>query len=374
MISKACVTASYRGKLREMVRQQDDLELTLVVPPRWGTLPYEPAPAEPFATRLMPARLTGRNHFHWYPGIAAVLEEEKPDLIHIDEEHYSLVTGLILREASIRQVPALFFTWQNIYKDYPWPFSQLERYVFHHAAGALAGNQDALDVLRRKGYKGPAAVIPQFGTDPDVFRPRDDVRMRETWGLRDGQVVIGYVGRLVPEKGLDTLFEAMLPILRARPEVVLVLAGSGPLQDSLQRQAEITGVAARVRMVPWVSSHEMPALMSALDILVLPSKTTPRWKEQFGRVLPEAMASEVAVVGSSSGEIPLVIGEAGLVFEEGNARALRDALESLIAHPDRRRRLARDGRARVRQRFSQRVIAEQTLAFYRTILPKAHAV
>ncbi|MGC8489430.1 MAG: glycosyltransferase [Clostridia bacterium] len=368
MVSKACVTASYRGKLFEMVSQDSGLELTLVVPPQWGSLPYEAVADEPFRTRILPVRLSGRNHFHWYPGMGQVLQEEKPDLVHVDEEHYSLVTGLLFRETRRRRIPALFFTWQNILKRYPLPFARTEQFVFRHAAGAIAGNQEAGDVLRQKGYGGPLAVIPQFGCDPDVFRPRAHSQTRSAWGLAEGEVTVGYVGRLVPEKGLDTLLEAMIPILRVRPRTRLILAGSGPLQEYLSTQIETAGLAAQVRLVPWTPSHQMPDLMNALDILVLPSKTTPTWKEQFGRVLPEAMASEVAVVGSTSGEIPRVIGDAGRVFEEGNARELRDVLEALLSDPVERHRLARRGRVRVRERFTQSAIATDTLSFYRSIL------
>ena len=70
-------------------------------------------------------------------------------------------------------------------------------------------------------------------------------------------------------------------------------------------------------------STEVPAVLRALDVLVLPSLTTPSWKEQFGRVLQEAMACAIPVVGSDSGEIPHVIGDAGLVTPEGDAAALR---------------------------------------------------
>src|SRR5262249_34312465 len=98
--------------------------------------------------------------------------------------------------------------------------------------------------------------------------------------------------------------------------------------------------------------------------LALPSFGQPNWVEQFGRVLIEAMACGVPVVGSDSGEIPHVIGDAGLVVPEDDVSALRDALEALAADPARRAEYARRGRARVLERFTQEQVARRVAAVY----------
>jgi glycosyltransferase involved in cell wall biosynthesis len=102
--------------------------------------------------------------------------------------------------------------------------------------------------------------------------------------------------------------------------------------------------------------------------LVLPSRTRPNWVEQFGRVLIEAMASGVPVVGSDSGEIPNVIGDAGLVFPEGDIGRLRAHLQSLIDDPGLWAALARRGRERVQARYTQARIAAETVQVYREVL------
>jgi quercetin dioxygenase-like cupin family protein len=91
----------------------------------------------------------------------------------------------------------------------------------------------------------------------------------------------------------------------------------------------------------------VPSRLAQLDALVLPSLTRPNWKEQFGRVLVEAMACGVPVVGSDSGEIPRVIGQAGLSFPEGDAGALRASLAELMGSERRRAELGARGRIRV---------------------------
>jgi glycosyltransferase involved in cell wall biosynthesis len=103
--------------------------------------------------------------------------------------------------------------------------------------------------------------------------------------------------------------------------------------------------------------------MSCCDALVLPSLTTPRWKEQFGRVLPEAMACGVPVIGSTSGNIPAMIGDAGIVVPEGDAGAVAAALRSLEESPERHARLAAAGRRRVVERLSVDVEARMLRDF-----------
>jgi glycosyltransferase involved in cell wall biosynthesis len=117
-----------------------------------------------------------------------------------------------------------------------------------------------------------------------------------------------------------------------------------------------------------IPTEQMPAMLAQADALVLPSRSTPVWQEQFGRVLVEAMACGVPVVGSDSGAIPEVVGNAGLIFPEGDALALTGRLHQLMASPALRLELADRGHARVVAHFSQERIAQQTAAFYRNLM------
>jgi len=115
-------------------------------------------------------------------------------------------------------------------------------------------------------------------------------------------------------------------------------------------------------------TYEIPGEMQQLDALVLPSVTRPNWIEQFGRVLPEAMACETPVIGSSSGEIPHVIGDAGLVFEEGNVQELVARIRQLLDDPELYAQLAAKGRQRVLENYTQEQIARQTYKVYQQML------
>ncbi len=144
--------------------------------------------------------------------------------------------------------------------------------------------------------------------------------------------------------------------------------GGGPEEDALQARATALGIADRARFTGVVPSSTVADWLTALDVLAQPSLTTPGWAEQFGRTLVEAMASGVAVVGSASGEIPEVIGDAGLVVREGSVAALRDALIRLVEGEEARRRLGATGRARVLDRFTQDSVVDETIAFYGDLL------
>jgi glycosyltransferase involved in cell wall biosynthesis len=117
-----------------------------------------------------------------------------------------------------------------------------------------------------------------------------------------------------------------------------------------------------------VADTAVPDYLACMDALVLPSRTTPSWAEQFGHVLIEAMAAGVPVVGSSSGAIPEVIGEAGLVFPEGDAAALRAQLATLFDDPALRKRLIERGRARVERLYTNERIALAQRDIYRQVL------
>ena len=367
MISKACLVGAYQTKLEAMARH-DGVRLTVIVPSEWrdpaGTVPLERAHTRGYTLLVDPIRWNGHYHLYYFPTLAERLRTLQPDLVHIDEEPYNLATWLAVRQAQRIGARTLFFSWQNINRRYPPPFRWLERDVLRRVDYALLGNRDSAAVWQAKGYRGPYAILPQFGVPLAQFAPRKAPDP-------GAPLIIGSAARrLVPEKGLDLLLTAVAGL---HGEWQLRLAGVGPEQPRLARQAAALGISERVTFCGALPSTEMPAFLQTLDVLVVPSRTLPNWKEQFGRVLVEAMASEVAVVGSDSGEIPHVIGPAGLVFPEGDATALGERLRRLKENPALRRSLAAAGRARAVALYTQDRVAADTVAAYRAILDGATA-
>ncbi len=363
MISKACIVGAYQKKLEELARF-DDVELTVIVPPYWrderGVMPLERVYTEGYRFIVEPMLLNGHFHLHFYPGLGKHIRRLRPDIVHIDEEPYNLATFQAMRLAKGAGARALFFTWQNLKRTYPFPFSFIESYNLKKADYAIAGNQEAVEVWREKGYKGPIKVIPQFGVDPEIYAPR--------LTPHTSRFTIGYVGRLVEEKGVQVLLQAVNGLAG---EWRLRILGSGPMQPQLEALARRLNVVERVTFESPVPSAQMPAFYNQLDALVLPSLTRPHWKEQFGRVLIEAMACGVPVIGSRSGEIPHVIGQAGLSFTEGDVQELRARLSQLMGAPALRADLSRRGRERVLAHYTQARIAAETHEVYCQLLTAA---
>jgi glycosyltransferase involved in cell wall biosynthesis len=264
-----------------------------------------------------------------------------------------------VRQANKAGVKSLFFSWQNICQKYPFPFNWIEKQVLSSVDYALMGNQAAVEVWQEKGYQGQYQVIPQFGVQPDIFSPPP--------GRDEGRTfVIGSGGRrLVSEKGVDLLLRAAARL----PGIWRVqIAGEGPARRELEKLAYDLNIQERVYFDGVIASSQMPAYLRQLDVLVLPSRTLPNWKEQFGRILVEAMACGVPVIGSDSGEIPNVIGDAGLIFPEDNIDALYNHLLTLLKDETLRHHLEQIGRERVLNYYTQEQIAARTVEVYREMM------
>ena len=357
MVSKALVVGAYQRKAEELARL--GVDLVVLVPPTWadrrGAQRAEAVHTTGYTLRVAPVRFSGNFHLHYYPTLARELTALRPDVLHMDEEPYNLATWLALRSAHRLGVASTFFTWQNLWRRYPPPFAWMEQANYRRAPIAIAGSQDAAAVLRRKGYRGEIAVIPQFGVDPELFCRA---------ACPPSVFHIGYAGGLLPEKGVDVLLQACA---RLTGDWRLTLVGEGAERAALVALATRLDIAGRVTFGGRLQSDGMPAFYNSLDVLALPSRTLPNWKEQFGRVLVEAMACEVAVVGSASGEIPNVIGDAGLIFAEDDSEGLRQHLQHLLDDPVDRRRLGQAGRRRVLEHFTMRQIAQHTVEVYRAL-------
>jgi glycosyltransferase involved in cell wall biosynthesis len=359
MVSKACIVGIYQRKLEEIAKQ--DIDLTVIVPPSWqderGEMKLERVYTEGYQMEVLPIRFNGNFHLHYYVGLGAKVAAFKPHIFHIDEEPYNLSAWQMLYYAEKVGAKSLFFSWQNLYRQYPPPFRWGEQWVLNNVDYALMGTESAGEVWRQKGYTNGYKVVPQFGTDTALFNPAPSIPERP--------FTIGYFGRLVEEKGVEMLLDA---VARLEGNWRLRMLGGGPLLPKLQAQAETHGIAERVEFVGQIPSTDMPSQYHSLDALVLPSLTRPNWKEQFGRVLVEGMASGVPVIGSNSGAIPDVIGDAGLIFPESSVSKLTAALQTLQENPEKRDVLRIKGRARATQHFTHHQIAEQTVKVYRGLV------
>ena len=355
------VVDDWRERDRELRRR--GAEVTLVAPAAWREGGRRVALESGPDTFVVSARTWGRHpHLFAYDPLPLLrlVRRERFDHIDVHEEPSSLAAAELraLRRLFQPGSKLLLYSAQNIPKRYPLPFRRFEAAALAEAAGVYVCNRAAGEILRDKGFGGTLEVLP-LGVDVEQFAPRPDPAASA--GAQP-LLVVGYIGRLTSEKGVDVLVRAAA----GRPGWRLRVVGDGPVRGDLERLAAELGLADQVEFTPALPHHQLPRLYRELDVVVVPSRPTPRWQEQFCRVAVEAMASGVPVVASASGSLPEVVGDAGVLVPAGDPEALRAALTELAELPQRRRDLGRRGRARAGA-FSWSSVAQAHLALYQEV-------
>jgi glycosyltransferase involved in cell wall biosynthesis len=320
--------------------------------------------------RVVPvnAYLTRNVHVFFYGRQLRSLLAGQWDMVHCWEEPY-IVAGGQVALGKQKNTSLVYATFQNIAKRYPPPFCWLERVCLARAAGWIAFGHTVTDVLgERPGYRDRPSRVISPGVDVNAFRPDPAAGQstRRSLGWEGCQPpVVGFLGRFLPEKGLPLLMRVLDGL--TYPWRAL-LVGAGPLEGDLRKWA--SRHPDRVHICTDVQHDGVPAYLNAMDVLCAPSQTTPRWREQFGRMLIEAFACGVPVIGSDSGEIPHVMGDAGVIVGESDEAGWRKNLEELLNDPARRRELGERGRERAHTHYAWPVIARRHLAFFDEILAR----
>jgi glycosyltransferase involved in cell wall biosynthesis len=252
----------------------------------------------------------------------------------------------------------VIYTAQNIDKRFPPPFAQCERAAYRRVTAMYPCSSQAAAVARGKGFSGLIEVLP-LGYDDTLF-------VSGSQSLDADELVIGLVGRLVPEKGVLDAVQVLAMLQTHRP-TRLILAGSGPELDLAQKLSARLGVAERLEIRPWQSTSDLAELYRSSHVLLIPSRPTLTWAEQFGRVIVEAQASGAVVAGYASGSIPEVAGDAGLLVPCGAITRLGACIAELIGDPDEFARRRDLGIAQSRERTWTSVGARQA-ELYRAII------
>lgn len=375
LISHTCQSATEGQPKAEHLGQMSGVDLCVLSPDRWKHYGKWRAPQVPSGPSYryevghvrLPWAGPGQFYLHYYPQLAKLLRDFRPEIIDLWEEPWAAVSAHAcwLRDRLLPGCKVISETEQNINRTLPPPFEWFRSYVLKRADYAVARSTEAAEVLRARGYRGGVEVVPN-GVDVELFRPMNRSEARASLGIATapGEFLVGYVGRLVPEKGLADLVQALRQLPR---HVNAVLVGDGSMADQLRAAAAEPALRGRLHVLPGRPLQQLPGLMNALDALVLPSRTTTRWKEQFGRVIIEAQACGTPVIGSSSGAIPDVIGAGGMVFPEGDVNALAAAMAQLAAAPDAARQMGNDGRAAAHSQYSWQCVARQMYEIYQKV-------
>jgi glycosyltransferase involved in cell wall biosynthesis len=374
-----------REKFKILANLEPDIEVTVVVPQRWkpGGIQNKIIETQFYqegSFKVVPISNYSQNNqglLTFGTDLIKLLQKFRPQIIQVEQGSKSLACAQLILLNTILKLQAknILFTWWNLPYQLNWPVSVLENYNLQHTDGIIAGNLDGAKILRQRGYQGTVKVMPQLGVDETLFRRSGkDPDLSRRFGIESTDFVVGFVGRFVEEKGLLTLASALAGLKKSSWKWLLV--GQGKLRTHLAEKCSEWGISDRIIWVESVSHEEIPPYINLMNCLVLPSQTSYKfktltavgWKEQFGHVLIEAMACQIPVIGSDCGEIPHVIGDAGLVFPEGNAGALRECLQQLMERQELAADLGDRGYHRAMSNYTNKALAEQLLEFYKELL------
>ena len=350
IIYHAGLVQDAKAIFREYARQ--GVDLTVIVPSTFHSsqgqqLTYSPGQDEA-GHRFIPVPFrAGRFAFG---ALFSAIKNAAPEVIHVFDEYSStyLTQAIICRNILFgKKVPVFAYAFQNIPFAAPpliagFSIKSFKRLIYsigyplifwyhnRNVAGVSGSNSQALLNVKNCNPRALTKLI-FWGVDFNDFGAQDPAACKNLLHLPPDEKIIGYVGRLVEEKGLDVLIEATSNIKHSR----LLLVGGGDCQNELEKLAVKLGVKERVYFFNNVPRHELKTYYNAFDVFVLPSKTMPGWKEQYGRVLVEAMACGLPIVASSSGAISEVLAgyPRGAIFAEGDARNLAQKIASAARTP-----------------------------------------
>ena len=349
MVSHPNVVPSNQAVYLELLNRGWDV--VGVMPSRW-TDNYHPDGYDTRALeglqgrmRFVPVAVAGEPQRHFYlANVARMIREIRPGIAFIEQEPFAIPAlqwGWFLHRMGI---PFGLQADENLDRPFPWPAKVIRRWLLPRTTWIAARSPKALEVNRAWGAKGIMHVVPHTVPDWQPVERRGDPTF-----------TIGFAGRLVPEKGITDLLEA---VRRLAGPVRLLVVGDGPARAELEAARLDNATIEIRRRIP--NERVRDEGYAEMDVLAVPSRTTKTWAEQFGRVLVEAMLCGRPVVGYESGEIGWVIRTAGggVVVPEGDVDALATALAELQHSPELRAELAARGLEGATRHFSVSAAAD----------------
>lgn len=210
------------------------------------------------------------------------------------------------------------------------------------------------------GIDGDKISVIYNGVDTGFYKPSGKSFQDK---YKDGfDHLLVFVGRIIQQKGLNDLIDAMPAVLKEHPKTRILLVGKGKQEGQLRDKIKQMGLEKHMVFTGFIPDGQMPELYSSADVFVLPSL----W-ETFGFVLAEAASCGVPLCASNAGGIPEVVedGGNGLIFEKGNPKDIAAKLNTMLDDPDALTQMGRRSRELAVQKFDWEIIKEQTLAFYK---------
>ena len=356
------VVRENQKRIDYLLSAHKDISIKLITPKWWyeNTQKFYLERKQCNDFQIIPAQtiFTGNNTLSFYISkLFSTIIEFKPDIIEVFEEPWSLTLFQITLIKRIFRIKAklICYSAQNICKTFPFPFNFIEKQNFKKLSAIHVCSKGVQEVLLKKQYLGMISIIG-LGLDLDAYTFKEQIKTNI--------IELGFIGRIVESKGIFDLLEAIAKIENCH----LRICGNGPDLGKLQAYISSNQLSNKVTILGAQNREGVINFYHSLDLLVVPSKTTQTWKEQFGRIIIEAYATGTSVLGSTSGSIPEIIGEFGLIFEEGN---IADIISKIKIFTDdytlwsNKKKAARDW---VFSNFSWSTVANQFYNLYKAVL------
>lgn len=340
-----------RGKLRALAGLGVDLMVALP----GGSLALDggirltPVPVK--GDRADPTRLDWNAR-----ALRRILSDFRPDLVHIEEPPGTQAAAALASAARRLRIPCVVFSAESLRRRRGLFEGRRYRATLAEAAGVIGGNRMAADLLAEAAPAALRAMLPQFGVTPEPPVFRGELRR----GIR-----LGFIGRLVPERGGEMLLRAAAGVMGAW---TLTIVGTGPEQEALEALAQRLGLASRIRWLGGVPRSELTPVWEEIDCLVVPSHDTSTWVDRSNPVLLEAMARGIAPVVTRAGALPELVGDAGIVVDD--REGMVNTLQELLADPARVRTMGERARRRILEEFVDSAVAQRTLTFWEQVLAR----
>lgn len=345
-VSSAYAAPESRAKLRALAGL--GITVAAVVPEQAGA----PAAGDDLGVRILPVPVsgpTGPRRAWDRRALRRAFSDFNPDLVQLEEEPWSRVATRVAALARRHPATLVQYTADTLSAPLGMVDRARRRRVLERVSGIAAANRIAADHVAALRPGIPVAVVPQLGIVPPASATGADAGT---------ELALGFVGRLLPSKGLDLLLRALVHV---HGEWTLTVIGTGPAQESLEALSASLGLASRVRWLGALPRPDVARVWPEIGCLVLPARTVPGLVDSTGRVALEAMAQGIPAVVTASGALPEVVGEGGVVVPENDEAALRTAIQRLHDEPVERAALAAAARRRVLSHYAPDAVARRTL-------------
>jgi glycosyltransferase involved in cell wall biosynthesis len=361
IVSRVYADPATRSKLKALAAH--GAALAVAVPDRWTPLGLQleqkTSYGDDAGVRIVPIPVGSGapgGDPAWSGGaLRRLFADFRPSVVQIEEEPWTRAAAAAARAARRLRLPYVLLVKESLPTRHGLGPGFRRGRVLKSASGVVGVNDSAVRLAVRRHPGLPNALVPQLG----VPLPHSAERALHP------ELSIGFLGRLIPEKGLDLLFRACVKVI-GRWSITVV--GTGPAQEELEELAERLGIAGRVTWLGALPRQRVDEVWQRLDCVVMPSRTAPRWVEVVPRAAYEAMAHGIPVVASDSGALPAAVGGGGVIVPEEDVTALGATLQRLHDEPAERVRLGTLGRQRIMAEFTDVAVADRTLRFWRTVL------